>query len=154
MTNSKIETAMSGLATWLAANFPTYLARANLGNTIPAAPTINGWSFSPALKLDRLPWGQVNLDSFTREDAGQGAQETHLVVAINIMVNMAFSDNFSRILVRYCDALVDCLAADRTFGGICTASSLESCDKFEEPVGDKARGVVAATLDITIESLC
>ena len=149
MTSSTIERMVSGLATWLVANFPTYLARANSGTTGVQAPAIRSYSAADVLEPGKFPQLIVTGGPVTIEPSGPQVQMVSVACGVDIGVQAPNPTARETILARYMDALVDAIGENETLGGLVLSASLEDMDK--DAIPSDGRGFVVATIRLTDE---
>jgi len=149
MTRSSIERMVTGLRTWLAANYPTYITRANTGTTGAQAPAIRAFDVSDTMDPGRFPQVIVGAGPVTIEATGP---QTHLVtVACNVDLGVQAANPATReaLLMRYMDALVDAVGENETLDGLVLSASLDELDKDSIPAD--GRGFVVATIRLSAE---
>lgn len=151
MTHSKIEAIVTGLKTWLAANFPTYVTRANAGTTGTQAPAIKKYSVSDTMAPSDFPLMIVNCGSVNVEPSGPQSQMIHVSAMVDIGIQAPKPEARETILVRYMDALVDCIGENETLGGLVLSATIEELDK--DAIPNDGRGFVISTIRMTVEAL-
>jgi hypothetical protein len=149
MTVSPIERMVTGLKTWLAANYPAYVTRANLGTTGAQAPAIRVYSVADILEPGKFPQLIVNAGPVTVEAMGPQSQMVTVACSVDIGVQAANPEARETVLARYMDALVDAVGENETLGGLVLAATLDDLDKDSIP--SDGRGFVVATIRLADE---
>jgi hypothetical protein len=151
MTRSPVERMVTGLRTWLAANYPAYVTRANLGTSGAQAAAIRVFSVSDLLEPGKFPQMIVNAGPVEIEPMGPQSQLVTVACSVDIGVQAANPEARETVLARYMDALVDAVGENETLGGLVLSASLDDLDKDSIP--SDGRGFVVATIRLAAEVL-
>lgn len=149
MTRSSIERMVTGLRTWLAANYPTYVTRANTGTTGVQAPAIRAFDVSDVLEPGRFPQMIVNAGPVTIEATGPQVQLVTVACSVDLGIQAANPVARETTLARYMDALIDAVGENETLGGLVLSASLDELDKDSIPAD--GRGFMVATIRLSDE---
>lgn len=148
--NSPIESITAAVASWLGANFGTYIDRANTGMTYQASNIAECKALPYIPDRGPFPFVMVNPDSVDVERSGQCVHRVTVTLSVNILVREANKDDLGTALMRYMDALIDAVGANATMGGTVDDVYISTIDKGEMPAD--GRGFVMATLIASAES--
>lgn len=149
MTVSPIERMVTGLKTWLAANYPTYVTRANSGTTGVQAPAIRVFAVADLLEPGKFPELIVNAGPVSIEAMGPQSQLVTVACSVDIGVQAANPEARETVLARYMDAMVDAIGENETLGGLVLSATLDELDKDSIP--SDGRGFVVATIRLADE---
>jgi len=151
MTNSPVERMLTGLATYLTANLPTYIARANSGYSGYQAPVPKKIEVRDLIPMEGpFPYGMVDVDQTVIDASGQNCQKIIPTVSINIALSESTPEKVGTACRRYMDALIDLFGENETLGGVAGLAYLESIDKAVLPQDGK--GFVIATARLELET--
>lgn len=149
-SQSSIERTVDAVTLWIKTNFPTYLTRANLGQSYQA-PAMAKCEALPYIPGDGpFPYIQINLDEVPIEPSGQGCQMLQPQISVNVMLKGIKKTNLAKALMRYMDALVDAVAGNITMGGAVQSIRVTYVEKTENPTDES--GYIVATLKCEVES--
>ncbi len=151
MTNSTIERMITGLKTWLAANYATYVTRANTGTSGAQAPAIRVYAVSDVLEPGKFPEVIVNAGPVSVEPNGPNAVLITVAANVDLGVQAPTPEARETYVTRYMDALVDAIGENETLGGLVLRADIVELDK--DAIPQDGRGFVVATINMVNEVL-
>jgi hypothetical protein len=151
MTNSPLERMLAGVAAFLVANLPTYIARANSGIAGYQAPVPKKIEVRDLIPGEGpFPYGMVDVDMVAIDATGQNCQRITPTLSINFAFAESTPEKVGTACRRYMDALIDLFGENETLGGAAGLAYLESIDKAVLPQDGK--GFVVATARLELET--